>query len=153
MLADLTGEVKESHIFCPVIVIDHLRFIGGVALEIKEFGELFLDRLLIMAKSLLIEEITLRALSGGVADHSCSPADKCERLMSATLEMTEHHDSAEMSDVKAVCRRVDPEISGGHTLFELFVCAGHNRVDHATPSQFFDEIHLLSIYVAVNNYS
>ncbi len=65
--------------------------------------------------------------------------------MAAALEMAKHHHATEMPYVKAVGCGVNSEVCRGHTLFKLFVCAGHDRVDHATPGKFFNKIHFISV--------
>ena len=60
MLADLACEIKECHVFGPVIVVDHFRTVGGVAVEVEKFRQLFLDRLLIVAQCRLVEQIAFR---------------------------------------------------------------------------------------------
>ena len=43
--------------------------------------------------------------------------------------------------MQRVGRRVDAHIRGSHLLVELFLRAGHHVVNHASPFQFFNEIH------------
>ena len=143
MLAYLAGEIKESDVLGPVVVVHEFRAVGGVALEIKELGELFLYAFLIVTQGGLVEEVALGRFSGGVADHACRAADECQGLVSATLEMTEHHHSAEMAYVKGVSRRVYAEVSCCHLFLELFVSAGHHGVHHAAPRKFFNKIHMM----------
>ncbi len=64
--------------------------------------------------------------------------------MSRTLEMLEHHHSHEMTYMQRVSRRVNAKVSRGHLLLELLVGAGHHLVDHASPSKFFYEIHIMN---------
>ena len=142
MLSDLAGEIKEGDILSPVVVVDKLRTVWGVALEIEEFGKLLLDALLIMTESLLIEEVALSRLPRRVADHTGGAAYESERLVSATLEMAEHHHAAEVSDMKRIGCGVDSKVSSGHLFLQLLVCARHHGVDHAAPGQFFNEIHI-----------
>ena len=60
--------------------------------------------------------------------------------VAAHLEMFENHHSHQMSDMQRVGRGVDAQIGRRHLFFELFLCAGHDRVDHAAPFQFLDEV-------------
>ena len=99
MLADLASELEEGHILGPVIIIDQFGTVGGIALEVEELGELLFDRLLVVAKGSLIEEIALSRLARGVTDHAGGAADQREGLMAATLKMTEHHHAAKVADM------------------------------------------------------
>ena len=63
--------------------------------------------------------------------------------MSASLEVAEHHHSAEMAYVQAVGRGVYAKIGCGHLFFQLIFCARHDAVDHAAPGEFFYEVHVI----------
>ena len=62
MLANIADKFEEGEVLHPVVVIDHLGSIGGIAVEIKEFGKLTLDTFLIMAQSLFIKELAFLTL-------------------------------------------------------------------------------------------
>ena len=59
----------------------------------------------------------------------------------ALLQVLQHHHAHEVTDMQRVGRRVDAHIRGSHLLVELFLRAGHHVVNHASPFQFFNEIH------------
>ncbi len=141
VLSNLSGEIEESHILCPVVIVHHLGAVGRIAVEVEKLGQLLLYGLLIMTECRLIKQVALGRLSGGITDHTGCATDESERLMSAALEMTQHHHSAEMADVERVGSRVDTEICGGHLFLELLLGAGHDSVDHSTPGKFFYKIH------------
>ena len=139
-LADVTDEIEERELLHPVVVVDHLCGIRGVRLEIEQFGQLAFDRILIVAEGLLVEQVALLRLARGVADHARGTADERQRTVAAHLEMLEDHHTYQMADMQRVGRGVDAQISRRHLFFELFLCAGHDRVDRAAPFEFFDEI-------------
>ena len=141
MFSDLAREVEEGYILHPVIIVDKLRAVGCVALEVEELGELFLDSLLVVAQGRLVEEVAFGAFPGGIADHSCGASYERQGLMAAALEMAEHHHSAKVADMQAVGGGIDAEVCCGHTLLEKLVCAGHHGVHHSAPGKFFNKIH------------
>ena len=67
--------------------------IGCVAVEVKEMGELFANRFLVVAKCLLVDELALLRLHGGVANHTSSAANQCDGAVTSTLEVLEHHNA------------------------------------------------------------
>ena len=141
MLADVADEVEEREVFHPVVVVDHERGVGGVGVEVEEFGELGLDGFLVVAKRFFVEEVAFLAFHRGVADHAGCASDEGDGAMARALEVLEHHHAYEVADMEGVGRRVDAEVGRGHFFFELFFCAGHHLVNHATPGEFFDKIH------------
>ena len=60
--------------------------------------------------------------------------------MAAHLEVLEDHHAHQVADMQRVGRGVDAQVSRRLFFFELFLCSGHDRVDHAAPFEFFDEI-------------
>ena len=54
--------------------------------------------------------------------------------------MLEDHYAHQVADMQRVGRGVDAQVGRRHLFFELFLRAGHDRVDHAAPFEFFDEI-------------
>ena len=94
-----------------------------------------------MAQGFFVEQVSFLRFARRVADHAGGAAYQCDGFVSATLEMPQHHHSAEVSDVQRIGRRVDTQISGNHLLFEEFFRARHQGVYHAAPFQFFYEIH------------
>ena len=69
--------------------------------------------------------------------------------MSATLEMTQHHHTAKVSDVQRIGRRVDAEICCHLLFLQQFVGAWHHLVNHATPCEFFNKILHISVFVFI----
>ena len=139
-LADVADEFEERDVLHPVVVVDQHGGIRRVRLEVEQFGELPFDRLLIVAERRLVEQVALLRLAAGVADHARRAAYERQRTVAAHLEMLEDHHAHQMSDMQRVGRGVDAQIGRRHLFFELFLCAGHDRVDHAAPFEFFDEI-------------
>ncbi len=147
MLADVADEVEKRELFHPVVVVDEFGRVGFGRVEVEEFGELPLDGLLIVAERLFVEKFALLAFHRRVANHSGGSSYECDGLMAGALKMLEHHDSHEVSDMQTVGCRVDAEVGHGHLLLQLFFCAGHHLVDHATPFEFFYEVHKCMIVV------
>ena len=106
MLTNLTGKVEEGKVLHPVVVVNHDSSIRLLRLEIEELGHLFLDALLIVAQGLIVEQITLLALTRRVADHTCSTTHENDGSVTTTLQVTEHHDTTEVADMQGVCRGV-----------------------------------------------
>ena len=65
--------------------------------------------------------------------HSLRTAYQCQRLMAATLEVTQYHHTAKVSDVQGVCRRVETDICSHLFLCQQFFRTRHHIVEHATP--------------------
>ena len=63
MLTHLTGEVQEGKVLHPVVVVDHNSSVGIFRLEVEELRNLFLDALLIVTQGLIVEQVTLLALT------------------------------------------------------------------------------------------
>lgn len=63
--------------------------------------------------------------------------------MPAALEVPEHHDAAEVSDVQGVGRGVDAEVCCGDFFCELFFGAGHDVLYHAAPFEFLYKVHIV----------
>ncbi len=146
MLADIADEIKEREVFHPVIIVHHLGCIRLLAVEVKEFCKLFFYGFLVMAEGFFIKEFALLAFHRRVANHACCSSNKCNRFVPGSLEMLEHHHSDKVSDMKAVCGRVNAEICRGHLFFKLFFCSWHHLVDHATPCEFVYEVHEFGNY-------
>ena len=109
-LAYLAGEVEESPVLHPVVVVDQNGGVGSVALEVDELGELGLDALLVVAQGRLVEKVALLGLHRGVADHAGGSADEGDGTMAGVLEVLEHHDADQMTDVQRISRGVDAHV-------------------------------------------
>ena len=100
VLTNQSSEVKEGEVLHPVIVINHLSLVWLVAIEVKELTYLLLDSLLVMVKCFCIKEVTLLTLTRRVTNHTCSTTHEEVRLVSTTLQMTQHHDTTKVTDVQ-----------------------------------------------------
>ena len=100
MLSHLACEVEEGEVLHPVVVVHKFGAVRCIALEVKELGQLFLDAFLVVAQSRLVEQVALEALSRWVANHSCCSSHECYGFMSAALQVTQHHHTAEVSYVQ-----------------------------------------------------
>ena len=65
-----------------------------------ELGELGLDALLVVAQSVLVEEVALLGFHGRVAYHARSSADKGDGAVAGVLEVLEHHDADQVADMQ-----------------------------------------------------
>ena len=100
MLAHLACEVEEGEVLHPVVVVDELGLVRLIAVEVEELGYLLLDGLLVVIECLRVEQVAFLALARRVANHTCCTAYEEVGLMATTLEVAQHHDAAEVSDVK-----------------------------------------------------
>ena len=91
MLAHLACEVEEGEVLHPVVVVYELGLVRLGAVEVEELSHLLLYSLLVMVQSLRIEQIAFLALAGRVSNHTCRTTDKEVWLVSATLQVTQHH--------------------------------------------------------------
>ena len=91
--------------------------VGSIGVKVQELAQLLLDALLIVAQSRFVEQIALLRLARRVTDHTRSATDQRQRLVAATLEMTQNHHTAQVSDVQRIGCRVDTQISRYHFSF------------------------------------
>ena len=136
MLAYVAYKAQEGEILHPVVVVDEQSGIGGVAFEVEEFSELRLYALLVVAQSLLVDELALLALHGRVADHAGGASDKRYGPMSGMLEVTQHHNAYKVSDVQRIGGGIYAEVCCCHTFLEFVFDAGHDGVCHSAPFKF-----------------
>ena len=67
----------------------------------------------------------------------------------ASLQVAQHHDAAEVSDVQRVGRGVGAQVGRCHVLHEVFLGSRHDLRQHPTPFQFFNKVfHCLSFLFA-----
>ena len=111
MLTNQTSEVEEGEVLHPVIVVNHLSLVRLVAIKVKELAYLLFNSLLIMVKCFSIKKVTLLTLARRVTNHTSSTTHEEIRFMSATLQMTQHHDTTEVSDVQRVSCWVSTQVS------------------------------------------
>mgnify|MGYP003181637232 CR=1 FL=1 len=140
VLANVAHEVEELIVLHPVVVVDQLSLVGLIAVEVEELADLLLDGLLIVIERVLVEEVALLALAGRIADHTRGTADEQIRLMSAALQVTQHHDAAKVSDMQRVGSRVGTQICRNEMSIEILFSARHDLGEHAAPFQFFYEV-------------
>ena len=140
VLTDVADEIEEGISLHPVIVVDKLSLVGSIGIEVENLGELGTDTLDIVKEGLLIEKLALLGLHRRVTDHAGGSADQGDRLVTALLEMPQYHYADKMADVQGVSRRVDSDISGLRTFHKFLLSPGHDVLDHASPSQFLNEI-------------
>ena len=140
MLSHHAGEVQEGEFLHPVIVVDHLRLVGSVCVEVQELGHLGLDGLLVVVKCIRVQQVSLLAFARGVTYHARGSTYQDEGLMAAALQVAQHHDATKVAYVERVCRGVSAQIGGDHLFFQQFFGARHDLGQHAAPFQFFYEI-------------
>ena len=99
-LADVARKVDERIVFHPVVVVYELGRIGFGRMEIEEMLELRLNAGNVMLEHLFGEQVTLGRLTRGVAYHTGSATQQGDGLMPATLQMPQHHDAAEVTDME-----------------------------------------------------
>ena len=133
MFTYITSKGEEGEVLHPIVVVDEFCAVGSIALEVEEMGQLGLDTADIVGQRLLVEQIALLALATGVTDHASGASDECYGLVATALEVAQHHDSAEMTDMKAVCSGIDADIRRYLFFLEEFLRARHHLMDHATP--------------------
>ena len=142
-LAYLASEVQEGVVLHPVVVVHQFCLVGSIALEVKEACQLVLDAGYVMEQSLLVEQVALLALAAGIANHACSTAHESQRLVATTLEVAQHHHTAKVTDVQGVGSGVNTQICCLLSRCQHFFCAGHHLMEHSSPFQFFNKIHLI----------
>ena len=140
VLSDVAHEVEELIVLHPVVVVDQLGLVGLRTVEVEELADLLLDGLLVVIERVLVEEVALLALARRIADHTRGTADEQIRLMSAALQVTQHHDAAKVSDMQRVGSRVGTQICRNEMSIEILFSARHDLGEHAAPFQFFYEV-------------
>ena len=110
MLSHLSCEIKKSEIFHPVIVIDELGLVRFVAIEVEKLRHLLLDSFLVVVESLGVKQVSLLALTRRVANHACCSAHKQIGFVAATLQMAQHHDATEVTDMERIGRGVSSQV-------------------------------------------
>ena len=93
-----------------------------------------------MVEGSSVEQVALLTLARGVANHTGSTAYEQVGLVAAALQMAQHHDATEVTDVERVGCRVGAQIRRHHVGIEILLSAGHNLREHTAPAQFFNEI-------------
>ena len=140
VLAHLTGEVEEGEVLHPVVVVHHLGGIGFLRFKIKELGHLGLDALLIVTQRLFVQQVTFLALARRVANHASGTSHQDDGLVAAALQMAEHHNTTEMTDMQRVGSRVGAQVSRHHFFLEEFFRSWHHLCQHSAPAEFFNKV-------------
>ncbi len=86
------------------------------------------------------EEFALGSFERGVANHARGTTHKGDGLMACHLEVLEEHNADQVANVEGVGCWVDTDVCRGHLFIELFFCAGHDVVDHASPLEFLYKV-------------
>jgi hypothetical protein len=60
--------------------------------------------------------------------------------MTATLQVTQHHDTTKVTDMQRVGRRISSQIGCYHFLLEQLFRARHHLCQHTAPFQFFNKV-------------
>ena len=141
VLTHITSKSQECKIFHPIIIINQFSTIGSITLEIKEVGQLSLDAGNIVSQSGFVQQVALLAFAAWITNHASSTSDERQGLVATALQMTKHHDTAEMTNMEAIRRGVYPNVSRDLFFLEEFLRARHHLVHHAAPSKFFNEVH------------
>ena len=130
---------------------------GASLSKSRKFGELLLlctpgcD-----AESPRRADCAQRLLPEGVAYHTGCSAHECQRLVSAALQVTQHHHAAEVAYVQRVGCRVSAQISSNLLFLQQFFRTRHYLAQHATPFQFFYKVlihRIFFIFCSLNNKS
>ena len=66
--------------------------------------------------------------------------------MTATLQMAQHHDTTEVTDVERIGRGVSTEVCRNHLPLQKLFRTGHYLREHTTPFQFFNKVFCHCIY-------
>ena len=134
VLAYFAGKIEKSKIFHPIVVVHQLCTVGSVRVKIQELAQLFLHARHVALQGFFSKQITFCRLAGRVANHTRSTAYQRQRLMAATLEVTQYHHTAKVSYVQGVCRRVETDVCSHLFFCQQFFRTRHHIVEHATPS-------------------
>ena len=87
-----------------------------------------------MRQGLLIQKVTLLTFPRGVANHTGRPTNKRQGFMAAMLKETEHHHTAQVTNVQRVGRRINADVSRDSFFLNQFFCSRHELMQHPTPS-------------------
>ena len=99
VLANVADEVQERELLHPVVVVDQHGVVGSIAVEVEEVGQLATDALLVVAQGFLVDEFALLRLHLGVANHARGTAHKGDGTVTSALEVLEHHDAHQVTNV------------------------------------------------------
>ena len=138
--AHIARKVKERIVFHPVVVVDQFGCVGCVRIEVKEMFQLLAYGGNVMAQSLFGKQVTFGGLAGRVTNHTCGTSDKGNRFMAAALQVTQHHNAAQVPYMETICRRIYAYVCRGGLFHQLLFRAGHNVLQHPAPTKFFYKI-------------
>ena len=110
MLAHGSGEVEKGEILHPVVIVHQFGLVGLVAVEVQELGTLFFNGLLVVVECVCVEQVALLTLARRVAYHARGTSHEEIGFVSAALQVAQHHNATQVTDVKRVGCRVSAEI-------------------------------------------
>ena len=85
-------------------------------MEVKKPLQLALYALLVMSQCGFVQQVTLCRLTARVSYHARCTSDERDRLVPATLQVPQHHDSTKVPDMQTVRSGVNTHIGGGYFL-------------------------------------
>ena len=146
MFANVTDKIKESEVLHPIVIIEHRSGIGGSGIKVNKTRQLRLNACHIGLNGFLVEQIAFLRLAAGVANHTRGATNNENRFVPCQLEMLHHHDRHEMPHVKGICRRVNAHVEGRLPFLQKFFSSRHDILEHASPFQFFNKIHIVVFF-------
>ena len=141
VLADVAYKAQETEFLHPVVIVHHF---GGIfpAVEHQQFFQLLLNAVLVMTDRLLAQQVSFLRFSGGVADHAGGAADEGQWFVAGQLQVLQHHNAHQVTDVQGIGRGIDADVSRDHFAgFEQVVDFRDHIVDHPAPAELVDEVH------------
>ena len=117
ILAHIAQEFKEVHRAQPVVVVGEDGAVFA-AVETDKMSQLFFHAFDVVGDLFHREQIALRALHRGVADHARAAAGQHDGTVAELLQPGQTHQGDQVSDVKAVGRGVKTDVSRHHAAIE-----------------------------------
>src|SRR5204863_1623260 len=111
VLADVAHEFDRTEPGQPLGVVHHARRRLRVV-EIEKSRELPANALDVLFHLFHREQLPLDGLPTRIADHAGSTADDGDRAMSAALHVREREDDQQVSYVKTLRGRIEPDVTG-----------------------------------------
>ena len=106
MLADIPQEIHQVERKQPIGIVHHPRRVG-FDVEIKEMGQLGLDRLDIGLDDLLRKQLAFGGLAAGVADHAGAAARQGDGMVAEALQAGQGDQGDKAADMQAVAGSVE----------------------------------------------
>ena len=108
MLSDVAQEIHEMQRVQPHRVVAHARRVRP--LEREESLELAADPVRVRGDLLRREQLSFCRFAARITDHPRPAPDERDRTMTEALQVHEHHDRHEASDMQAVPRRIESDV-------------------------------------------